>query len=473
MLDLDIVDIIHGVSRLPMSKTLLDKNHRAICYLGRCDWAIRDPPRFETLLTKLKNFNDDLYNLCPPEAREMMDRALLSELLSGFKDVRPLLHIHNAAADDADDMSPPSKGFYASSYKLLSQAAKLRARGNIDPFLKRRLLKAPTLLAREDYILHTSVAWQGGDSCLAVSHNQRRVVLVEFKSYVVNGHAYRSLRDLVHKLAEFLCADDKPTEFRMLPCSGYFHDPDEGRYGFVYELPKYLHLRGPEELRQGGLGMRKPHSLMALLRQLKDPIDLGTRFTIAKQLVASVYTIHACGLLHKNIRPSSILFLPAESADRGGGPSKSRRVQLGKPYLMGWGFTRPDDATMEPNPNDRRLVVTRDKEIGIYQHPERLKHPNRPYRRVFDIYSLGLILLEIGLWQSVESFVGGITDFTTEEFRGFLRKRVVPDLIGQVGSVYAGVVQECLSLRVDEDREDVVEKTLIWDIAARLATVHA
>jgi serine/threonine protein kinase len=219
--------------------------------------------------------------------------------------------------------------------------------------------------------------------------------------------------------------------------------------------------------------MRKPHSLMALLRQLKDPIDLGTRFTIAKQLVASVYTIHACGLLHKNIRPSSILFLPAESADRGGGPSKSRRVQLGKPYLMGWGFTRPDDATMEPNPNDRRLVVTRDKEIGIYQHPERLKHPNRPYRRVFDIYSLGLILLEIGLWQSVESFVGGITDFTTEEFRGFLRKRVVPDLIGQVGSVYAGVVQECLSLRVDEDREDVVEKTLIWDIAARLATVHA
>lgn len=478
--DFDIIDILHGVSKLAISKTRLDKNRRAINYLGRCDWGIHSPSQYESLLLTLRDFNDDLYNSCTPTARDMMDRALISEMLAGQRDVFTLLHLCNAAADEAEDRSGPSKGFYSSSYKTLSQSAKLRARSNIDPFLKRRLIKPPTVLGREDYVLHTEAAWHGGDACLAVARGQRRVVLVEFKSYVVDGRAFKSLEDIIIKLAESLCAEDKPSEFRLLPCSGYFHDSRGGRYGFVYELPRYLHLRHQDEFRQGGLGIRKPHSLQALLKQLREPIDLGTRFVIARQLVASLYVIHACGFMHKNIRPSSILFLPAESDDRSGGPSKSRRVALGKPYIMGWGFTRPDDIEFVPaappppsGSNQRQdqlvrrdLVVTKDKDLGIYQHPQRLKYPYRPYKHGFDVYSLGLVLLEIGLWQSIESFVEGITDFTTEDFRGYLKERVVPDLRGQCGSIYEQVVQECLATRVDD--EEIIEKTLVWDIAGKL-----
>ncbi|KAA8909830.1 hypothetical protein FN846DRAFT_941011 [Sphaerosporella brunnea] len=473
LLDPDVADIaIHGASRLPMSKARLDANREAIAYLSHCDWEITDPDRYSALLHKLKAANDDLYLLALPQAREMMDRALLSELLADKDDVLTLLHIRNATAEDAEDDSPPSRGFFSGSYHTLAQAAKLRARGNIDPFLKRRLLRPPTILERADFALHPQLAWVGGDACLAVTNtgSAKKVVLVEFKSYLIDDRAHRRLEDLVHRLAELLCAGDKPFEFRLPPCSGYFHDPSKGRFGFVYELPPYLHLRHAEEARvPAAMSMRKPHSLMQLLKHL-EPIDLGDRFRLAKQLVAAVYTIHACGFSHKNIRPASILFLPAESGDRGGGPSKSRKVALRRPYLMGWGYTRPDELEFEAD-HERRLIVPRDGTVGIYQHPERLKSPYRPYKQIYDIYSLGLVLLEIGLWQSIESFVSEIKDFTTDEFTLYLRKRVVPDLRGQCGAIYEEVVQSCLAMKVDV--EVATERVMLWDVMARLENCRA
>jgi hypothetical protein len=465
LLDPNVAEIaLHGTSRLPMSKARLDATRGAIEYLGRCEWVINDPARFNTLLQRLKTANDDLYTLVPAQAREMMDRALLAENLADQNDVLRLLHVRNAAADEAEDDSPPARGFFAESYHTLAQAAKLRARGNIDPFLKSRLLRKPTLLEREDFALHPQLAWVGGDACLAVSNvgSARRVVLVEFKSYAIDNKPHRSLETRVHRLAELLCASDKPAEFLLPECAGYFHDSSAGRFGFVYELPPYLHLRHPDDARTpGAMSMRKPHSLMQLLKHL-EPIALGERFRLAKQLTAAVYTIHACGFVHKNIRPASVLFLPAESGDRGGGPSKSRKIDLRRPYLMGWGYTRPDELEFDAD-HERKVVVPRDGNAGIYQHPERLRNPNRKYRQVYDVYSLGLILLEIGLWQPIDSFVGGIKDLTTDEFTEYLRKRAVPDLRGQCGAVYEGVVQSCLGMREQQE-----EEALLWDVMGRL-----
>ena len=100
---------MHGESKLPISKLRLDKTRVAINYLGRCDWGIHNASQFEDLLLTMRDFNDDLYNSCPATAREMMDRALVSEMLAGKSDVRGLLHLSNAAADEADDRSGPSK----------------------------------------------------------------------------------------------------------------------------------------------------------------------------------------------------------------------------------------------------------------------------------------------------------------------------------------------------------------------------
>ncbi|KAI5855514.1 prion-inhibition and propagation-domain-containing protein [Tricharina praecox] len=452
--DPDVADIaLNGISRLPMSKLRLDKNRLAIDYLGHCRWIIHDPSRFEILLERLRHHTDDLYNLSPPQSREMMDRALVAELLAGHSHVQTLLHIHNAAADDAADRSPPTKGFFSDSYMTLSQAAKLRARAHIDPFLRRRLIRPPTVLVREDFVLHPTTTWNASNSaCLATTaHLPERLVLIEFSSYLVAKRPQRRLEDSIHSLAELLAASSKPAEFRLLPCSGYFHDATHGRYGFVYDLPSYLRPSTPSS----SLSLRRPTTLHSLLHALRDPIDLGARFTLAKQLLATLHIIHACGFTHKNIRPSSILFLAAESSDRKG-PSKSRRVALNKPFLMGWGVNveEPDKA--------------HEREKDLYSHPTRLRYPARPYIPAFDIFALGVVLLEIGLWQSADSFAAEITDFSTEEFRNVLRKRVVPDLRSQCGAVYEGVVQQCLGISGEEGRdlkeEREMEKMLVWDL---------
>ena len=124
---------------------------------------------------------------------------------------------------------------------------------------------------------------------------------------------------------------------------------------------------------------------------------------------------------------------------------------------MGWGINaeEPDGA--------------HEREKAMYSHPSHLRHPGRPYIPAFDIFSLGLVLLEIGLWQSIDSLTAEITDFSTEEFRGFLRKRVVPDLRSQCGAIYEGVVQQCLGITWGEGRdpkeeEMEMEKMLVWDL---------
>ena len=406
------------------------------------------------LLDRLRHHTDDLYNLSPPQSREMMDRALIAELLAGHGSVQTLLHIHNAAADDAADRSPPAKGFFSESYSTLSQAAKLRARAHIDPFLRRRLLRPPTVLDRSDFVLHPTTTWSASNSaCLATTaHLPERLVLVEFSSYIAAKRPHRRLEDSIHSLAELLTASSKPAEFRLLSCAGYFHDATNGRYGFVYDLPSYLRPSSPAS----PLSLRRPTTLHTLLHALRDPIDLGARFTLAKQLLATIHVIHACGFTHKNIRPSSILFLPAESSDRKG-PSKSRRVALAKPYLMGWGIN-----TEEPDKDHER-------EKAIYSHPTHLRHPARLYIPAFDVFALGIVLLEIGLWQSADSFAAEITDFSSEEFRSVLRKRVVPDLRSQCGAIYEGVVQQCLGIsgeegRIPEEEEKEMEKMLVWDL---------
>lgn len=35
----------------------------------------------------------------------------------------------------------------------------------------------------------------------------------------------------------------------------------------------------------------------------------------------------------------------------------------------------------------------------IYRHPERQGQPTTPFKKIHDIYSLGVVLLEIGLWE--------------------------------------------------------------------------
>lgn len=83
--------------------------------------------------------------------------------------------------------------------------------------------------------------------------------------------------------------------------------------------------------------------------------------------------------------------------------------------------------------------------------------------------SLGTVLLEIGLWQSLETLAPDVDpeDPDVLTFRERLIKLAKVELPGQMGSIYAEAVKECLiSSRKDSDVD--TQERLCWKVNAAL-----
>lgn len=84
----------------------------------------------------------------------------------------------------------------------------------------------------------------------------RRQVLVEWMRYdspLVDEKKGRERLIRVEALAELLSSVDKPADFRVLQCGGFFHDEKNLRYGLVFHFPGFPRSEG-EECRAVTLG---------------------------------------------------------------------------------------------------------------------------------------------------------------------------------------------------------------------------
>ena len=127
--------------------------------------------------------------------------------------------------------------------------------------------------------------------------------------------------------------------------------------------------------------LSKPKSLRDLLKNHQASLNL--RLEISRQLASSVFYLHTTGFVHKNIRPENILIFEQEA-------SRKKKVAC----LVGFEKFRVADG-------DTYLVGDGLPEREIYRHPSRQGNdPEREYVMQHDIYSLGVCLLEIGLWKS-------------------------------------------------------------------------
>lgn len=260
---------------------------------------------------------------------------------------------------------------------------------------------------------------------------------VESRASNVSGLP-QDIRYLAQKLRN---AD--PLIFQILNCAGVMKVKDTSkqklRFDFVLQIPK---------------GMGKPQSLRELLVTSRQTYPLSDRVRIANHLARSISFVHMYNFVHKDIRPETILVL------------SDGESELGSLFLTGFKtFRMVGEQSMRVGDNDWAK--------NIYRHPQRQGlHPEEDYRMLHDIYSLGVCLLEIGLWESLVQYkptsarlemqpskllqIDGVNASNLNATKGLftdLAKNVLPV---KMGKLYAQVVLTCLTY-YDEEQDAITE----------------
>lgn len=213
---------------------------------------------------------------------------------------------------------------------------------------------------------------------------------------------------------------------------GWFVDRRKLRFGFVYEVPQVqLPPIMPNMIR------RRPQTLMSYLQHGGDTDSgnmpsLEDRFRLGFNLACNLLHTHAKGITHRNINSNNIVFLEEGVQDPEGRPWKQGIIR--KPYLVSW----------DQNPDDTDVSQPEMLVSSIYRHPRVDRGRRSRFRPSFDIYSLGLILLEIGIWMPIHKFWK--SKYTLTDFQKRLQAVYSAKLAAKCGGSYMKAVQYCLTI---------------------------
>jgi hypothetical protein len=223
-----------------------------------------------------------------------------------------------------------------------------------------------------------------------------------------------------------------------LKCLGYFEDPKQPRFGLVFELPSFVYsgaadMNKPvEELRPVTLlsvlqtGSKSIHNSNSATPPLED------RFRLAFTLALTFSKIHGDRFVHKEVNSSNILVFRKNR--RQSTNSRALQYALRSPIICSFDLFSEYDIdpanTMPP--------------LNIYRHPEDPKftgEKGKEHGPQFDLYSLGLILLEIGLWVPLSDLWKA--KYTLVDFKQRVEDVYIRRLASKCGTAYMQVVRDC------------------------------
>lgn len=218
--------------------------------------------------------------------------------------------------------------------------------------------------------------------------------------------------------------------FRTLPFKGYLREEEEPCYKFCFGYPADAADTAPQSLRE-----------LLENQRSESRATLSTRFRIAQAIAQSIGAFHSDGWVHKSIRSHAIKFFFTKAS-----PEK---LNLRLPYLTEFEFSRPESGLT------RRAEGDPDLERSVYRHPHRDGPPSIDFNKAHDIYSLGVVLLEIGMWEDAVSIYRSVLRSlekksngrqpTSESVKRAMRAYANLYLPHKMGDAYSQVVDVCLS----------------------------
>ena len=261
-----------------------------------------------------------------------------------------------------------------------------------------------------------------------------------------------------------------------LRCIGYIDQPEKYQMQFVYDPPK-------KNIMQEEPAVTTLHALIAgtaptmttseqRFLQLWQDLWLGTgekwttrhkpkqslrtRFFLAYALALTVLNIHSSGWVHKNLWSHAIIVIPSTN-----GIQRSGAQHL-IPYVAGWGVARPTSVET----TDMKPIT--EIEPNLYQHPHRQQQPSIKFTFIHDVYSLGVLLMEIGLWNCVSNLFQRQIQQATHSRKApridLLQRAWIDGLKEEVqiemGDIYAEAVERCLMGTFGVEKDDANETNL-------------
>ncbi|KAJ9605761.1 hypothetical protein H2200_009610 [Cladophialophora chaetospira] len=231
----------------------------------------------------------------------------------------------------------------------------------------------------------------------------------------------RTLAKRLSQVEDFSCG--------LLSCRGVVRESDPANkrttaFNFIFRCPD---------------GLKNPRSLRKSLptRTRTYPLPIASRLPSN--------WVHLFGFVHKSVRPETVLVFENEDSRMDGA------------FLLGFEkFRLADGRTIRLGDSDW--------EKDLYRHPDRQGlEPAQDFVMQHDIFSLGVYLLEIGLWESLVSYdeegssprpsdIMGLLHEQSkrEEKNAVSRKKVLVDLAKQrlpsrMGDKYTETVVTCLT----------------------------
>ncbi|KAL6407769.1 hypothetical protein AUP68_08793 [Ilyonectria robusta] len=553
-------------------KPVIGEVRNRLSVLNKLKWALKDRDNFKKLIADLRSHSESLYRLCPENAVESMNIYLTMECLAKQESPAGLKWTSRLATQHAevDVESSVREG-----YELLASTATLKASVNqnrgteqaddttltsVDEMQPEMWYLGKGLALFEEQVVYVEMRDYRGPPLELTPEQKQRVKRRRNKERLlaslsmddrVTRHYSKAGINQIYEYSDSDEAEDvepieivRPADPKLralirnffntfqgtnmmksvygLDIAGtidHIEGEHKGHCSILYRLPGTIGVQSRERPAEN-LKLRAPvtlHSLLGTKQKQGIRSMLGARFELARKLVRAVCLLHSSGWLHKNIRAESVMFFPehvnALQEDR---YEVKIEIDVSKPILMGYIFSRPDDIIIRMNPpsapqTERRKHTsngtrvwdnpmdegstwkrrkgtpransifgrnmlekvalteqTKDTNISgftldYYQHPAKHADPKRRYRHAYDVYSLGILLLEVGLWKKLDC-----PDYDEEdhyERRRRICRDYLDDLRWSCGDTYADVVLSCLMI---DSSDDEVAKASERELCARI-----
>jgi hypothetical protein len=295
--------------------------------------------------------------------------------------------------------------------------------------------------------------WNLTDFCLGQAYERSRRVLVRSQKnpgdiYMLEKKEFeqnisfeekRVLTDRIQRLIMLLGGSKSPS-FRTLLAVGYVHDPANFCWWLVFQFPVMMPAQVPLPI--------QPVSLLALLEpktKFRPPLEY--RYILASRLCTTLWELYTSGWLHKGIRSENIVF-QAPSLEE----FSNNKELLCSPLVSGFDYSRQESESQSIDKARFCNQIT----TSIYRHPDYQGNAATGYKIQYDLYSVSLVLIEIGLWAPLRIFVDAKTSNPTTSSQGSrpqlssdLKQWAIAkcdkELAFWTGSVYYELVRWCLT----------------------------